>query len=78
MVGCGDAVTDTPDDIFDDLADRLATARMRYLTGDPDEARRMLQQVRGDYLRHRAALRGVAGVLALRDGIEGAGKAMGI
>ena len=67
-----------PEAICESLADRLATARTRYLMGDHAEAREMLQAVRLDYLRFRDVLRGMPGDLALRRGLESAEGVMGI
>lgn len=66
----------TPGAIFEDLADRLATARTRFLLGEHAEARALLESVWIDYLRHRDALRGMAGHAALVHSFETAQRAM--
>lgn len=59
-------------DIFEDIADRIASARTRALMGERQEALALLQCARIDFLRFREVLRAYPGCLALEHSIESA------
>ena len=63
-------------DIFEDIAERVATARTRALMGERKEALALLQRARMDYLRFREVLHQYPGSLALAHSIEVAQSAL--
>jgi len=59
-------------DIFEDLAERVATARTRALMGERKEALAILQRAKMDYQRFREVLETYPGGLALHQSLESA------
>ena len=66
----------TVGDIFEDIAERVATARTRALMGERQEALTQLQRARMDYLRFREVLESYPGSLALQRSLEAAQAAL--
>jgi hypothetical protein len=62
----------TVGDIFEELAERVATARTRALMGERQEALALLQRAQMDYLRFREVLKSYPGNLALQRSLEAA------
>jgi len=66
----------TVGDIFEEIAERVATARTRALMGERQEALTLLQCARIDFLRFREVLRAYPGSLALEHSLEAAQAAL--
>ena len=60
----------TVGELFEEIAERVATARTRALMGERHEALALLQRARMDYLRFREVLHGYPGGLALEQSME--------
>lgn len=63
-------------DIFEDIAERVATARTRALMGERREALAILQRARMDYMRFQEVLHDYPGSLALARSLEAARAAL--
>lgn len=59
-------------EIFEDIAERVATARTRALMGERQEALALLQRARIDYFQFREVLQSYPGSLALEKSMEAA------
>ena len=60
----------TVGDIFEDLAERVASARTHALMGERQEALALLQRVCLDFMRFREVLREYPGARSLEQSIE--------
>jgi hypothetical protein len=60
----------TVGDLFEEIAERVASARTRALMGERHEALMLLQRARIDYLRFRDVLRAYPGGLALEQSMQ--------
>jgi hypothetical protein len=60
----------TVGDLFEEIAERVATARTRALMGEREEALALLQRAHMDYLRFGDILKGYPGSLALEHSLE--------
>src|SRR5689334_4858676 len=66
----------TMGELFEDIAERVATARTRALMGERKEALALLQKAKMDYMRFQEVLRDYPGSLALQRSIETAQTAL--
>ena len=57
-------------DIFEEIAERIASARTRALMGERQQALTLLQCGRLDYFQFRDVLRGYPGSLALEHALQ--------